>query len=107
MKKYKDFIKEEYGSKVKDDLATVMDIDQRTKDVEEIEKNIGGANQKVIDKKKAMEEELEKLQKLEITDYTPENKKLLGDKIKKYKEDIKGLEGLISNFKTEVDKLKK
>ena len=99
VKRYVDFIREEFGSEIEKDLASVIDIEKRKKDVDNISKKIEDANQNIIKKKEELSVELDKLEKLEISDYTEANKKLLSEKIKKYREDIAELQELIDKFK--------
>lgn len=107
VKLYVDFIREEFGSEIKKDLASVIDIEKRKKDVDNISKKIEDANQNIIKKKEELSVELDKLEKLEISDYTEANKKLLSEKIKKYREDIAELQELIDKFKINLNQLKK
>jgi predicted phage tail protein len=107
VKRYNEFIKEEYGSEIKNKLADVIDVDKRKKDVTDINNKIDSTNDEIIKKKKDLELQITKLEQLETSDYTPENKKLLKDKIDKYKEDIRGLDDLIKTFKQNIAELKK
>lgn len=107
IKKYSVFVKEMYSSEIKDELADVIDVDKRKKDVEDIEKKISDTKERIENSKQKLQTEIDKLEKLEISDYSEENKKLLDEKIKKYKSDILELEELIKTFKEQLDNLKK
>jgi peptidoglycan hydrolase CwlO-like protein len=107
IKSYLTFIKESsYTDKIKDDLATVIDIEQRQKDIADIKSNMDSTNLNIQKKKDELAQQVDKLQKLQIDDFTEDNKKLLKDKITKYQEDIKSLEELIKGFNDQLDKLK-
>jgi archaellum component FlaC len=106
IKKYKLFI-EGYSDKIKDDLSLVVDMDKRNKDIADITSKMDDTEKTIQSKKDSLNTEIERLQKLQIDDFTEENKKLVKDKIEKLKSDIKDLETLVSNLKTNLDTLKK
>lgn len=107
IKSYLTYIKESsYTDEIKDNLATVIDIEQRQKDIADIKSNMDSTNLNIQKKKDELAQQVDKLQKLQIDDFTEDNKKLLKDKITKYQEDIKSLEELIKGFNDQLDKLK-
>jgi hypothetical protein len=106
IKNFKNFINEDIADKVKDDLAQVIDIDKEKKDVENIQLKIEDAKKQIETKKTEMQSEVDKMEKLEIEDYSEENQKLMKDKIEKFKTDITSLEQTINLFDIELKKLK-
>jgi chromosome segregation ATPase len=82
----------------------VSDVDMKT--IDKAEKEMEKLKNNIDIKKKELEDQLEKIKKLQLDTYTDDNKKLVEEKTKEIKETIDKLKEDITKYETEIASFK-